>query len=283
LQPNSSQINLQFKIQIKPQFLWIQNMRNSDVRTFQTSKKYPAANFNKLALAIAIALLALESGRAQAAVLGTEDFIASGGISDVFHEFHPTLAIAPAATGAGPGSSAPATNAPLFIGTSITPADVGQTFTVTSGNDPNFNEFATALASGNPHKVTLSSGLGTLGTSQIFSTKSGDLFGGNPDLNGNTINSISLKVNAFTLDTPGANPNGDGIWTDYSFNGTVTVSGQPNGSAPLTLSRALVSAPPTKPVPEPTSAFGTIAFAIGACLSCRRLKPRSRLPFLASK
>ncbi len=265
-------------------------MSNSDVRTFHTPKKYPAANPQKLALAIAIALLALEAGRAQAAVLGTEDFTASGGISDVFQQFHPTLALAPAATGPGPGSSAPATNAPLFNDTSITPADVGQTFTATSKNDSNFNDFAAALTSGNPHKVTLSFGLGTLGTSQIFSTKSGALFGGNPDLKGNTINSISLRVNSFTLETPGANPNGDGNWSDYSFDGTVTVDGQPTGAAPLTLSSALgakaenVSDTASTPVPEPTAGFGTIAFAIGAgLLWFRRLKPSKRLCDLASK
>ncbi len=258
-------------------------MHFSNARTFQPPKKNPVANFNKLALAIVCALLALKSGRAQAAVLGTEEFTASGGISDVFQGFHPTLALAPAATGPGPGSSAPATNAPLFKGTSITPADVGQTFTATSENDSNFNDFAAALTSGNPQKVTLSFGLGTLGTSQIFSTKNGDLFGGNPALKGNTINSISLRVNSFALDNPGANPNGSSIWTDYSFNGTVTVDGQPTGAAPLTLSRALVSTPSSTPVPEPTSAFGTIAFAIGAGLSCRRLKPSKRLCELASK
>jgi len=279
LQPNSSKINFHFEIQIKPQFLWRKNMHFSNACTFQPPKKYPAANFNKLALAIACALLAFKSGRAQAAVLGTEDFVASGGISDVFQQFHPTLALAPAATEPGPGlgSSAPATNAPLFKGTSITPANVGQTFTATSENDSNFNDFAAALTSGNPHKVTLSFGLGTLGTSQIFSTKSGALFGGNPDLKGNTINSISLRVNSFTLETPGANPNGDGNWSDYSFNGTVSVNGQPITDAPLTLSKALrteanlVSDPPSTPVPEPNSIFGTLAFGI-AGLSCRKLR-----------
>ena len=259
-------------------------MPNLDFRTFQTSNKYPAVNPKRVALAIACGLLTLEAGRAQAAVLGTEEFTASGGISDIFQEFHPTLALAPfSATSPGRGSSAPATNAPLFQGTSISPADVGQTFTATPDNDSNFNEFAAFLTDGNSHKATLAFGSGALGSSQIFSTKNGDLFGGNPALKGNAIDSISLRVNSLTLDTPGANPNGDRIWTDYSFDGTVTVDGQPTGSAPLTLSKAILSDPSTTPVPEPPDAFGTLAFGVGASLSCRRLKARKRLQFFAFK
>ena len=260
-------------------------MHNSNYRTFQPPQNHPTANPKRLALAaltFACALLALEAGRAQAAVLGTEDFTASGGISDVFQEFHPTLAIASTATSPGRGSSAPATNAPLFKGTSITPADVGQTFTATPDNDSNFNEFAAFLTDGNPHKLTLAFGSGILGTSEVFSTKNGDLFGGNPALKGNTINSISLRVNSFALDTPGANPNGLSAWTDYSFNGTVSVEGQPTGLEPLTLSKALVGNPPSTPVPESNSAFGTLAFGI-AGLSLRWLKQDARNRDLASK
>ena len=263
-------------------------MHNSNPRSFQPNQKYLAVYQNRLALAalaIACGLLALQAGRAQAAVLGTEDFTASGGISDIFQEFHPTLALAPSGTSPGPGSSAPATNAPLFQGTSITPAEVGQTFTATPENDSNFNDFAAFLTDGNYHKVTLSFGSGTLGTTQIFSTKNGDLFGGNPALKGNAINSISLRVNSFTLDAPGANPNGDGNWTDYSFNGTVSVEGQPTGLEPLTLSKALVGNPPSTPVPEPNSAFGTIAFALGAfsLFPRRSLKLKKRLAHLVAR
>ncbi len=264
-------------------------MHSSNPRPLQTPKNYPVANLNRLALAalaFACGLLALEAGRAQAAVLGTEDFTASGGISDIFHEFHPTLAIAPfSATSPGRGASAPATNAPLFKGTSITPADVGQTFTATPENDSNFNDFAAFLTDGNSHKATLSFGSGALRSSQIFSTKNGDLFGGNPALKGNTINSISLRVNSFALDTPGANPNGDRAWTDYAFDGTVTVEGQPTGEAPLTLSRAIVTNPSSTPVPEPNSAFGTMAFAIGAfsVFSWRSLRLKKRLAHLVAR
>ncbi len=200
-------------------------------------------------------------GAAQAAVIGTEDFTSSGGASDIFNEFKVTLAIGPATVGPGPNASAPVTNAPLFGGTSITPADVGRTFTVTQDNEPNFNDFAALLTDGKPDKVTLSFGSGSLGMSGIFLSKSGRLFGGNPDLVANTINSVSLQINSLTLNTPGINPNGDGIWTDYSFNGTVSVNGQP------------IADPPATPVPEPTSALGILAFgAFGPGLLLKRKK-----------
>jgi hypothetical protein len=49
---------------------------------------------------------------------------------------------------AGVTSSAPATTAPLFVGTSITPTDVGRTLTATQATDPNFNDFAALLTDG---------------------------------------------------------------------------------------------------------------------------------------
>ncbi len=220
----------------------------------------------KLSVAIAgAAFFSFVTGRtAQCATLGAEDFSIVGGASDSFKEFNPTLAIGQASMGAGPSSSAPATNAPLFEGTTITPADVGRTFSATPTTDHNFNDFVAFLTDGSPDKVTITFGSGSLGRAGLFATKSGALFGGHPDLNGNTINSISLRINSFTLDRPGINPNGDGIWTDYSFNGTVTVDGQP------------VAAPPLTPVPEPISAFGPLAFGALVAVSRRhQLKKRT--------
>jgi len=192
----------------------------------------------------------------QAAVLGTEDFTLSGGTDDIFTEFKPTLAIAPAAPGVT--SSAPATSAPLFVGTSITPADVGRTFTATEANDSNFNNFAALLTNGKLNKVTLALGAGTLGNSELSLTKVGDSFGQNVSLFGIAIDSISLQINSLTLNTPGTDLNGNGAWTDYSFTGTAVIDGEP------------------VPVPEPISAISTLAFGIGVIVFGRKqqLKPR---------
>lgn len=198
---------------------------------------------------------------AQAAVLGTEDFTISGGVSDIFTDFKPTLAIAPASVGPGPGSSAPAHGAPLFVGTSITPADVGRTFTVTQNNDPNFNDFAALLTNGKVNKVTLSFGSGTRGSDELFLTKSGRLFGQNMGFFGTTIDSVSLRIDSLTLNSPGDNPNGNGVWTDYSFNGVAIVEGEP--------------------VPEPISAIGTLAFGLVVIgfARLRQQKSRKSCPF----
>ena len=49
---------------------------------------------------------------------------------------------------------------------------------------------------------------------------------GSPDLIGYSISSIDLHFNALTLDSPGRDPNGDGNWTDYYDNVTVTFHGE---------------------------------------------------------
>jgi len=192
----------------------------------------------------------------QAAVLGTEDFTLSGGTDDIFTEFKPTLAIAPAAPGVT--SSAPATTAPLFVGTSITPTDVGRTLTATQATDPNFNDFAALLTDGRFKKVTLALGAGTLGNSELSLTKVGDSFGQNVSLFGSTIDSISLRVDSLTLNTPGTDLNGNGVWTDYSFVGTAVIDGEP------------------VPVPEPISVISTLAFGIGVIVFGRKQQVKLR-------
>jgi len=194
-----------------------------------------------LSLLAGAAVVALGTAQAtQAAVLGTEDFTVSGGVSDIFTEFKPTLAIAPAEVGPGPNVSSPATNASLFGGTSVTPADVGRTFTATQSSDPNFTEFVTLLTSGKPNKVTLSFGAGKVENSELFLTKTNPLFGQETDLFGSEIDSIDLRIDSLTLKTPGTDPNSNGVWTDYSFSGVAILEGEP--------------------VPEPISAISTLLF-----------------------
>jgi PEP-CTERM motif len=51
------------------------------------------------------------------------------------------------------------------------------------------------------------------------------------DLQGFQIGSIGLHVDSLTISSPGSNPNGDGIWTDVFFEGTVTVYAVPEPSS----------------------------------------------------
>jgi hypothetical protein len=217
--------------------------------------------FLALAIAATAAIAVAPVRPTQAAVLGTENFTTEGGAGDVFTSFHPTLAIAPAVTGRSRGGSTPATGAPLFQGTSITPDDVGRTFTVSEATDANFKDFTANLTDGKPEKITLSFGSGEVRGSELSISKSGNLFGGQPDLKVNTIDSIDFRVNSLTLDTPGTNPNGDGVWTNYSFDGTVSVNGQPIVDPPALSTYSHFN---STPVPEPSSAVAMLMFSLCA-------------------
>jgi hypothetical protein len=195
------------------------------------------------------ALLTLEiGGGAQAAILGTEDFRGDGGVSGIFTGFQLTLRIAPNPPRQS-GLGLRATLAPLFEGITITPADVGQTFTVTQTTDPDFNNFVALLTNGQPDFISLTLGGDLLGRSELTLGKGGGLFGDNPDLLGNTISSISFQLNSLILNTPGTDPNGDGAWTDYSFDGTLIVEGQ-------------AVAQPSQTVPEPTAGLSLLLFGV---------------------
>lgn len=192
----------------------------------------------------------ISGGVTQAAVLGTRDFSNAGGSADIFKDYQLTLTI-------GSTSDRYPANAPIFDGLKVTPADVGRTFTVNASTDNDFNQFASFLTDGKPDGMLMKTGLGSSGTSGGSLGVSGN-FGDKPDLAGHKIDSISLRINSFTLDSSGTNPNGDGIWTDESFNATLIVEGEP-------LQPAATS------VPEPSTAVGILVF--GACstsLLCKR-------------
>lgn len=206
-----------------------------------------------LAITFTSALLVLGLGEVtQAAVLGTEDLSTAGGRADIVKDYQLQLTV-------GSALDRYPANAPMFNGFKVTPSDVGRTFTVTEATDSNFNDFVAYLTDGEPDGISLSLGTGSLGSVGAGLGIGGNLFGGNPDLAGNKINSIGIRINSFTLDTPGINPNNDGVWTDESFDATLIVEGEPSDQNSGT------------PVPEPTSMLGVLAFgAFGSSLLFKR-------------
>ena len=206
------------------------------------------------------ALLSLgSSGVAQAAILGTHNLSTAGGSADKYTDYQLTLTV-------GSASDRYPTNAPLFDGLKVTPSDVGRTFTVNAATDSDFNQFANFLTDGNSDAIQLKMGSGTLGSAGSTLGASGNLFGGKPDLAGNQINSISMRINSFNLDSPGTDPNGDGVWTDEAFNITLIVEGEP------------LSPNKSTAVPEASSTLGVLAFgAFGSGLMLRRLRSRHSL------
>jgi hypothetical protein len=218
------------------------------------------------------ALLILEiGGGAQAAILGTTNLsanvlgndISTGILTDL--RIGPNI-IPPVQSGLGLRG----TLAPLFEDITITPADVGQRFTVTEATDPDFNDFVALLTDGlgNMISLYLYTNLGQGGSSLGFGS---GVIGGNPDFLGNTISSISLQINSLILNTPvPPDQNGQRPSTYYSsFNGTLIIEGQPVDR-------------PSQTVPEPTAGLSLLLFgAVGTgSLLKRQIKSNGLSKFL---
>jgi hypothetical protein len=144
----------------------------------------------------------------------------------------------------------------IFKGTIITPADVGRTFTATQATDSEFNDFVSLLTNGINNFVDINykeiNGFagGGVGTSENF-------FINDPtkiDFFGNTIDSINLQINSFSI----TRSISDGfISSSFSAVTTLSINGQPS-----TIS---------KPVPESSSALSILAFgALGVGVMRKR-------------
>jgi hypothetical protein len=121
----------------------------------------------------------------------------------------------------------------LFEGIVFTPADVGKTVTVTETTDPEFNAVAAVLTNGVNDPLYFQA-LGHPAGGGPFDERSeafsffGDSSGANGiDFKDFTIQCISIHINSLILDTPGQDPIGNGIWTDYSINYSLLVKGVP--------------------------------------------------------
>lgn len=185
------------------------------------------------------ALLTLEIGGAQAAILGTRNFSGGGRDFGISTAGRFDLRISPNILERPSRGSRP-TLAPLFEDITITSADVGQRFTVTEATDPDFNDFVALLTDGPNNTIGING--------QGFSSR---VFNGNPDLLGNTISSISIQLNSLIFNTS-ISQNGGIVTTEYLFNGTLIVEGQPVDQ-------------PSQTVPEPTAGLSLLLFgAVGA-------------------
>ncbi|ACB50803.1 hypothetical protein cce_1453 [Crocosphaera subtropica ATCC 51142] len=91
--------------------------------------------------------------------------------------------------------------------------DVGKTFTVTATEDPDFNLIVEKLTNGIIDDVFLN--VTFANGDKIESTTSDSL--GNTDFQGWKINSIDLVINSLEITAPGNDPNGDGNWTQVTY------------------------------------------------------------------
>jgi hypothetical protein len=114
----------------------------------------------------------------------------------------------------------------LFDQLSIRDGEEGRTLGAQADNDPDFTNFA----------ALLTDGVDTLMSTCVYGSGSGDyesrvLVGRpstGPDLAGYTIDSIEFRIDSVLIASPGSNPNGTGIWTDYDLGGRVVILGHHN-------------------------------------------------------
>jgi len=198
-----------------------------------------------VAIATFTALAAVKD--AQSATLGRGTVETSTGISGLLAEPDFLVEIAqidPSGEDTLPGI-------PIFAKT-ITSADVGILYTVTSANNPNFDEITSLLTNGVSDTVFFGvTGLGTGVATGVF--ESAFTFDDATDFKGSLIDSLTITVDSFEAEIPGRDPNGDGIWTDYAAKYSLSVKG--------------------KPVPEPANLLGLgVAVGFGVLLAKSRTK-----------
>jgi hypothetical protein len=132
--------------------------------------------------------------------------------------------------GLAPPLSPPPTNT-VFETAMVTAGSVGQTISITAADDPDYNSIVQQLTDGVGEYVWFSAELpGGYPLSSQSSLEPVFFFplppGNNgTDLQGFTVTGLTLRVDQLAFNTPGANPNGDGIWTDISYHATLMVEG----------------------------------------------------------
>lgn len=163
-----------------------------------------------------------------AAVLGTYEVTQAGGCSSIYAGLEVNVIFG----GDGTGAS----GARLFEGIIFRPSDVGMTVTMNETNDPEFNDAAAILTNGVNDRLNFQAigypfgCIGGDGTSESLFFFDDDSGANGIDFRGYTITGIGLQLVALTFNIPGANPAGDGNWTDYSVTYTLIIEGE---SAPV--------------------------------------------------
>ena len=124
----------------------------------------------------------------------------------------------------------------LFEDLVFTEGDAGMTFTATSDNDPDFEAIVAQLTNGMIDEVFLNI---TFPSGDRLENRTDDSFG-DSDFQGREITSIDLVINTLDITSPGNDPNGDGNWTQVTFDGESAIN-------PAT-------------IPEAPSLWGVLAF-----------------------
>jgi len=113
----------------------------------------------------------------------------------------------------------------------ISPLVASGTTTWTDGSNPYFDNIVSEIANGvsGPIEAEVRASNGAFGS--IFAASEPQLFDdqvgpSGVDLAGYRIDRIGFRVDEITIDSPGTDPNGDGIWTDFSLRGAFLFEGR---------------------------------------------------------
>ena len=113
---------------------------------------------------------------------------------------------------------------------SFTPDDVDELFMINTSADGDFPTICDLLTNGTNDLCYVGyeipdggAGMGTPPEDFLFQGGVTGEF--NPDFQGCTIHSIVITPTTLTLNTPGSDPNEDGIWTDFDFDIELKVYG----------------------------------------------------------
>ena len=125
----------------------------------------------------------------------------------------------------------------------VKPLDVGKTFPRSSLTSEDFSFWASRLTNGTDDNVIMAVRMGSVNggggaTGGLESMPT--LFNKfvptqGVDFYGYEITEIDLTVNSLTVDSPGRDWNGDGLWTDFYFDVTFTIYGVPEPTTVLLL------------------------------------------------
>ncbi len=123
----------------------------------------------------------------------------------------------------------------VFDALVMTSADAGKTFTISSDlDDVHFSGLVLALTSGRDDMYDRQFKL-VGGGSTSYQSRASVLFSavslGYPDLRGYEIESFTLRVDSLSIQSPGSDPNQNGLWTDTVGQFTLGIYAVPEPSA----------------------------------------------------
>ncbi|MDP9223294.1 MAG: hypothetical protein M3P18_05475 [Actinomycetota bacterium] len=151
--------------------------------------------------------------------------VAPGGISTVFTYLKGELCLPPPPS---PIGTETCDRLPMLL---LSPIAVSGTTVWTDSSSPYFNDIVSEITNGLPRQImweVTEPG----GSFRVFSAASersfldGQVGPTGVDLAGYTIDRIGFRVDEVTLDSPGRDPNGDGIWTDFALRGAFVFEGR---------------------------------------------------------